>query len=233
LRCSRITLVTALVAALTLAGTSAGAKQALFGGLGGTKLSYDIFVEGSKAGTVEGEIRHTEEGRWQIEMDTQIEVEVIGGISIYSLDMQVSETYGEGRLLALDCTATENDTTYEMTGAAEDGHFSYTLNGEAGRAPAEIVPSTQLWRQAMMQRDTVLHAYEGRVLERGVEALGDKTLDRADGQIPVTGFRVYTDDDDARLWFDEAGLLVRGRIEQPLVTLTIERRAAKLPVGQE
>lgn len=226
-------LAAALVGALSLAATAADAEEALFGGLGGTQLSYDIFVEGDKAGTADGAIRRTEEGRWQVEMDTRIEVEVIGGISIYSLDMQVTETYDEGRLLAFECTATENDTRYEMAGEAEDERFAYSLNGETGRAPADIVPSTQLWRQAMMQRETVLHAYEGKVLERGVEALGEKTLERAGGPVQVTGFRVYTDDDDARLWFDETGLLVRGRIEQPLVTLTIERRKADLPAGTD
>lgn len=166
-------------------------------------------------------------------MRTRIDVEAIGSLSIYTLDMTATETYGDGRLVAFECTATENDTRYKTVGALEDGRFSFTRNGERGTAPPDIVPSTQLWRQAMMQRETVLHALEGHVLTREIEPLGTKTVQGPDGPIAATGFRVYTEDDDARLWFDESGLLVRGDIEQPLITLTIERSATRALADQE
>lgn len=230
----RRTIAAAALAILVGASGSVSAEtDAIFGDLAGTTLAYDLSVDGSPVGTAEGAIRRTKDGLWTVEMRTLIDVEVIGALSVYTLDMRVSETYDADRLVAFDCTATENETLYETAGELKDGRFIFTRNGEQDSAPPDIVPSTQLWRQVMMARTTVLHALEGRILEREIEPLGNRRLESADGPMLATGFRVYTDDDDARLWFDETGLLVEGHIEQPLVSLKIERRTAELPTSRD
>lgn len=215
-----------LIALALVAGVSAPASaetDALFGDLAGTTLRYDISVGGDAAGDAEGSIRRTADGNWEVAMRTKIDVEVIGSVSIYTLEMAVTEVYGEGRLLALDVEAEENGEKNAMSGEADGDVFRFTHNGDPGTADRNLVPSTQLWRERMLERRTVLHVIDGIVFERKVETLGTETHDTGSATPDLAGYRVESPDETATLWFDTDGLLYKAVLDRLGISLVIER----------
>lgn len=220
-----------LAAAIVLVMTGTGSVKAeaeadaLFGDLAGTTLYYDISVDEELSGHAEGKILRTKDGNWEIRMETKIEVEVIGGISIYSLHMSVSEVYGDGVLVGLDVEARENDQHNRMTGQIDGSVFRYTHNGEPGTGDLNLVPSTQLWRERMLQRKRVLHVIDGEMFERRVSAIGREQISTDQGVLDLSGYSVESPDERATLWFDPDGLLYKAELERLGVTLVIQRRA--------
>lgn len=214
----------AAILALTRAAPAMADVDALFGDLAGTTLSYDISVDDDPSGHAQGTILRTEDGNWEVRMETKIEVEVIGGISIYSLHMSVSEIYGDGVLVGLDVDARENDQHNRMTGRMEGSLFHFTHNGKVGTGDRNLVPSTQLWRERMLERKRVLHVIDGEMFERRVSAIGSERISTDKGVLDLKGYTVESPDERATLWFDPDGLLYKAELERLGITLVIQRR---------
>ncbi|MEQ8830275.1 MAG: DUF6134 family protein [Alphaproteobacteria bacterium] len=219
------TCLAALAMFLAVTTPASAETDALFGDLAGTTLFYDINVGDAPSGHAKGTILRTEDGNWEVRMETKIEVEVIGGISIYSLHMSVSEIYGGGVLVGLDVDARENDQHNRMTGRMEGSQFRFTHNGKVGTGDRNLVPSTQLWRERMLQRKRVLHVIDGEMFERRISAIGKERVSTDKGVLDLNGYTVESPDERATLWFDPDGLLYKAELERLGVTLVIQRRA--------
>ncbi len=210
-------------AAKAAAALEARSGAVLFGDAERQALRYSFSTENQQVGTAEGEIVRIDEKTWRVRARYEIVVDVLG-LELYDLEMTVRERYRGARLVFLDIESTENGEKHRVTGKAEGAVFAYTHNGEAHEAPADIVPSTKLWRRGMLARTRVVHAVKGKLFDRSAEPLGTKTFATPDGEQPLEGMHVDTPYETADLWYDDSGLLERAVLDRMGLELIIRRQ---------
>lgn len=216
--------------ALASLGNAAQADDAtdargLFGDIDERALRYEFLVDEGRVGIGEGRIVKTGPARWRVEISYDIDVDLLG-VGIYDLNLEAVEIYEGSRLVSLESKSVEDGVEHLVSGEAKEDHFAYTHNGEAGQAEPDVVPSTQLWRQRLLERTRVLHVIEGKPFDRTGTPQGEREVESQDGEtITVSGVHIETPFETADLWYDAEGLLQQAEVDRTGVVLVIKRLA--------
>ncbi len=180
------------------------------GALDGLVLDYDVMRNGGSIGSHVVRFREAD-GRLVVETSVRIEVTFVF-ITLYRYALDATETWLDGRLVALS-SATDDDGERLSVRAAADGDALRVETGAGAgwTAPGTIAPSS-LWRRDMLGHGLLLDMEDGTGLAVSVTREDAETV-TARGR-PVTARRyVVRGDLERELWYDADGVLVHVRFK--------------------
>lgn len=170
------------------------------------RLEYAIVRNGDEIGTHRLLFRR-EGDLVTVDVSVQVQVRMLG-MTVYRFTQTATETWRDGRLLALESTGNNDGTAFALRVREADGGLVAESRGRSVRFPADAIP-TNVWHPAQLQRSVLLNSLEGTALRASVRDLGERTFTVRG--TPVTARGAYLDATAAyqrSLWFDAAGRLL-------------------------
>ena len=170
------------------------------------RLDYAIMRQGDQVGTHTITFRR-EGDRVIVDIAVDAQVRVLG-ITAYRFNQRSSETWRDGRLLALDSTGNNDGTAFALRAREADGGLVVEAHGRSTRWPADTVP-TDVWNPLQLQRSVLLNSLDGTALRATVRDLGERTFTVQGRTVTARGsYLDATSEYQRSLWFDATGRLV-------------------------
>lgn len=180
--------------ASSLAAAVAVVASLSSGGADPADRRFTVLRDGAPIGT--HRIRTEEAGaetRVTVEIDLQVK---LAFVTVYRYRHRNSETWRDGRLVAIDTRTDDNGTTEFVRGRATESGFAVEATAGARTLPADVVP-TSYWRPISPERTSLLDTQKGRLLDVRVRREGAERLPAGE----ATRYSVRGDL-DVDLWYD-------------------------------
>jgi hypothetical protein len=170
------------------------------------RLDYAIIRSGDQIGTHTIAFRR-EGDRVVVDIAVDVQVRMLA-VTVYRFNQRSSETWRDGRLLALDSTGNNDGTQFALRVREADGRLIAESRGRSTPFPADTIP-TDVWNPAQLQRSTLMNSLEGNALPASVRDLGERTFTVQGRQVTARGsYLDATSEYQRSLWFDANGRLV-------------------------
>lgn len=170
-------------------------------------LHFEVLRDGSPIGT--HILRFREEGdTLTVENEVRIAV-TIAFITVYRYEQDRTETLRDGRIVAFHNRTDDDGAVTEVTGHAVEGGIEVIGPEVRHTVPADMI-LTGYWDHETVDRNRLLDAGDGTVLEIAVAAGGLETVEAWGREVEARRYAV-TGDMEKELWYDAAGIWVHMR----------------------
>lgn len=139
-----------------------------------------------------------------LEVRVEIRLQVkFGPITVFRYEHDNTETWRDGRLVAIRTRTNDDGTDYEVDGEARDQEFAVRSSSGARSFPADIIP-TSYWHPQTVERSRMLDTQRGRDLSLQIAEQPDREVRTTDGPVTAQAYRV-TGDLELDLFYNEEG----------------------------
>jgi hypothetical protein len=173
--------------------------------------TYGVYRNGSELGSHVITFRHTEAG-FVVEHHVRIRVKILF-VTAYHYEADRTETWRDGRLVAVRTTTNDNGTTFEVTTKpAGDG---LEVHGSAGTSTvaADVGVPGPAWNTFASHPTKLVDPDSGKILTVNVTGPVDDVLTVAGGKALKCKRVRVTGGFDATIWFGADGLMLEERMK--------------------
>jgi len=172
------------------------------GGADAWRIDFTVQRNGAPIGSHAIAVRR--DGR-ETTVEVAIDLEVkLAFVTVYRYRHRNTETWRDGRLVAIETTTEDNGTRHAVSGRATAEGFRVQSDAGTVTAPADIVP-TSYWNPETVRRTRLLDTQRGRILEVAVTPAAAAGMTSRD---PGRRYRM-TGDLALDLWYGPGGVLAK------------------------
>jgi len=132
----------------------------------------------------------------------------------FRLKHEAEEIWDAGRLISVQSTTNDDGVALKVSGyAAEEG---FRILGEDGPflASAHLLTSNTLWNSKLINESKLIDVQHGSEVGMVAKLIGDEFVDTPQGRIRASRHHIITPHYAGSIFYDEAGLWVKGFIER-------------------
>jgi hypothetical protein len=170
---------------------------------------FKIRIDNKPAGTYHMAITKHADGTEILKASAHVKVSYL--VISYRYTLEETEVWKGGRLWKLDSSANDNGKKLTANAVAKDNELEVTANGETHRTRWDVWPTTY-WhspdKRFLDQVVPLLDADTGKDLQSTLKFAGTEQLTVA-GQVQNCSHYTLRGDQEADLWYDAQGRLVR------------------------
>lgn len=198
------------VAAAALIGGNAAVVAATPAVISAETRTYDIFIDGTRAGQSTLTITGYSDGSEVAVTDAKVTVG--WAVFTYVYEFHGQERWLGGRLEQLSSRAVDGGRRLSLSATRGERGLSVAQSSRPPQSSVEVQLTTNYWRQPVVSSPhgelKILDADNGKLYDTKLGALGQQELTVAGKAVSCTGIRLRGAV-DVELWFDSAGYLVR------------------------
>ncbi|MCW9003529.1 MAG: DUF6134 family protein, partial [Rhodospirillales bacterium] len=127
----------------------------------------------------------------------------------FTYDHERTEVWKGGRLVALTSKTDDDGTPHEVAMKAGDVGLDVVADGKAETLPADALPIT-LWNTAILEKNVLYSALDGKPFKVTVEALPDETITVRGAPVMARAYRMRGDF-ERDLWYAPDGTFLKTR----------------------
>jgi hypothetical protein len=169
------------------------------------QMKFSVTRDGAQIGTNTIDVV-----RRGAETNVQIVTHVLVGMAfftLYKFDQTETESWANGRLLAMNAVTDDNGTLHRMNASNCNGELVVDHDGQVQKMASSVVPAS-LWNPAMLSQNVALNPEDGKLVPVSVVDRGEDNL-VIDGRTARTHHymvkTVYAED----VWYDDEHRLVK------------------------
>lgn len=172
----------------------------------GDQIVFNVLRKGNPFGRHEVRFSETPDG--DLLVDTEVRLKAgMGPITVFSYALDASETWSEGRLVALDGTLKSSGSEGRVTALVDDGQLSVDGTEFSGAVDLGILPSSH-WNILQTQAEKLVSTEDGEIIDVTVTEQGVETIEAGGEMIDATRY-LMDSDIDVDLWYDVEGRWVK------------------------
>ncbi|MCI4643716.1 MAG: DUF6134 family protein [Hyphomonadaceae bacterium] len=166
----------------------------------GDEIHFDVLRQGKTFGTHRVTFEQADTGMLNVSVDVNLKAG-LGPITLFRYELDSSESWQGGALVALSGRVNEDGTREAMT-AVRDGD-RLVVDGDAyrGEVPLEMLPASH-WNIAQTRASQLLSSENGERIDVEVRELGRETISAGGQTIQARKF-LMDSDIDVTLWYDD------------------------------
>lgn len=151
----------------------------------------------------------------QTRVSTEIRLLIkVAFFTVFAFGHRSEETWRGGRLVSLDSETLEHGETLLVRGTATPEGFRVLSKSGPFIASASTLTSNSLWTPAVLEQETLVDAQHGGVIGVSARRFADEQIVMGGRPVPVTRYTFITPYLAGSIWYDAAGLWVRGEFER-------------------
>lgn len=168
----------------------------------GDVIAFDVLRQGSQFGT--HIVRFEEAGDDSLEVVVDVDLKAgLGPITLFRYQLDATETWKDGKLVALEGRVNDDGTRESVTAKAKDDTLEVDGDGFEGLIARPIIPASH-WNIAQTQARQLLSSENGELIDVKVERLGREVIEAGGVQVEANKF-LMDSDIDVTLWYDDGG----------------------------
>ncbi len=179
---------------------------------------YVIFVNGKEGGQSRITLQVKDDGTTQVTASARVKVQLFGVFNAYSYNVESRESWKDGRLVALNLSATENGKNTKVTAAVEGSELRVRVNGGTPYAVNRDAWPSSYWKLAdarFHNKDVpVLDADTGKEYTGKLQYVATEELNVGGGLRKCYHFRITGIPQPIELWFDQYHRMVRQEFDE-------------------
>ena len=168
----------------------------------GDVIRFNVLRQGKPFGTHEVRFGVLPDGTIEAHTDVKLRAG-FGPIPLYRYDLQATERWQDGRLVALEGEVYKDGKAGAVTAAMDGNVIDVEGTGFEGTVPATTIPASH-WNIAETRASTLLSSENGQMIDVSVRPEGRETLEIAGEAVEANKF-LLDSDIDVTLWYDDAG----------------------------
>ena len=157
-------------------------------------LVFQALLDGDPIGVHEFRIREQDSGR-VVESRAKFDVSVLF-VTVFRYRHRNTEVWQDGCLQRLDSETDSNGTTYDVDVRSQPDGYRVVTEDDSRFYPLECLMSFAYWDRRFLERDRLLNAQTGELIDVRIESLGTTELDWPGVGEPVEGFHIVSEPDD-------------------------------------
>ena len=178
-------------------------------------IAFDILRKGEKIGV--HEVRFTALGDGDFRAETNVDVAVkLGFITLYRFEQEVTEVWRRGTMVEASGITNDDGEKARLRAALEDG--ALMIEGPAGRQKAPLGAMTDIafWNPKIARQDQVVDTWLGQLAPLIVGAGDFEEIELRGRRVRARRFSFTANRGrSGKVWYDEAGVWVRGYLKTP------------------
>ncbi len=182
-------------------------------------IAFDIIRKGEKIGV--HEVRFTALGEGEFEVHTNVDVAVrLGFITLYRFEQEITEVWRRGAMVEARGITNDDGEKARLRAALEGGEL--TIEGLAGRQKAPLGAMTDIafWNPKIARQDQIVDTWLGQLAPLLVGAGDVEEIELRGRRLRTRRFSfVANRGRSGKVWYDEAGVWVRGYLKTPSAEL--------------
>jgi hypothetical protein len=173
---------------------------------------FSVFYKGDRIGAhTVSNAPATGETRVTTEIDLVVKALFF---TLLSFRHRSEETWRDGVLVSLKSDTVEDGETISVVGVAVPQGFRVVSKDGPFIAPARTLTTNSLWTPAFLEQETVIDAQHGGIIGVSVSKLADERVTVAGVPVSAARHRLISPYVAGSIWYDAAGLWVRGEFER-------------------
>ena len=172
----------------------------------GDTIHFKVLRKGSDFGTHIVRFSVAEDGSFTATSDVDLKAG-IGPLVLFRYSLDATETWRDGRLVALEGRTNDDGTRERVEAELEDSRLHVSGTAYSGQAPAGIIPASH-WNIHQAYSSRILSTESGELLETEVTRIGRETIKAGGQEIEATHYRLVSDL-AVDLWYDDQGRWVK------------------------
>ncbi len=177
---------------------------------GGEVIEFNVFRKGQPFGEHKLSFERSANGDLKVENDIRLTAR-FGPIVVYRYRHQSTETWSDGRLIALEGETRKEGDDFDVNATADGDALNVMGTLFEGAVDPQIVPSSH-WNRAEVYSDRILSSESGELLEVSTSQIGRETLEIGGEAVDATRYRLVSDL-TVDLWYDQEGRWVKCAFE--------------------
>lgn len=163
----------------------------------GHDISFTVTRNGAPIGTQS--IHFSKKGdTLKVDLKTRIKVKVLF-ITAYTFTFDGTETWKDGKLVALEDHTNDNGDKVDVSVVKKDGKLLMTSGGKTQGVPADIIPTTW-WNKDLVESKEMLDVLTGKIAKVSFKKLGHEHIYVGGKQADAVHYAV-SGDIDRDIWF--------------------------------
>lgn len=168
----------------------------------GDVIAFDVLRQGNAFGSHVVRFSEASDGGLEVEVDVDLKAG-LGPITLFRYELDATETWKDGRLVALEGRVNDDGTREAVRAKSEGNSLVVDGDGYAGEVDPDILPASH-WNVAQTTARRLLSSENGELIDVTVQPLGRETIE-AGGKSVVANKYLMDSDIDVMLWYDDAG----------------------------